>query len=69
MIGNVEYEGFNITLDGRFSMYDIHRIGQGKLPESLAGTFTNTRSAMIAIDSYLATKGKKNADTSSGSGG
>lgn len=70
MTPSVEYNGFTIKLDGRFSMYDIHRIGAGKLPDSLQGSFTNTVNAKRAIDVYIGTKGKlKDADSDSGRGG
>jgi len=59
----VEYDGFIIKLDGRFSLYSIHRSGSGKLPRSLVGNFTDTKSAKFAIDTYLSGKGKLNANT------
>ena len=54
----MEYKGFTI-FTGDFMQKQISRIGSGKLPVSLLGTFTTGVYAQNAIDSYLNTKGTK----------
>lgn len=66
---SIEYEGYKVGLDGVFSLYNITRIGPGKMPVQLQGGFTNTRSAQHAIDAYLSSREKNSANTSSLTGG
>lgn len=54
-----EYRGYAIKFKGM--MVEIAMKGSGALPESLKGFFTSKREAMLAIDTYANTKGKKRA--------
>lgn len=58
-----EYKGYEIANDMTFGHKVIKSVGKGALPKLLQGSFTNTRQAEIAIDSYLGKKGTKDGES------
>lgn len=56
---NIEHKNFVIMGDGTFGMKVIKHSGSGTLPSALKGSFTNSNSAIKAIDLYIRSKEKK----------
>lgn len=58
-----KYKGYNIVPEGTYPTLVVRAQGQGKVPQPLSGSFTNTFHIEKAIDGYLnslCTKRKKN---------
>ncbi len=49
----MEYNGYNIVGDGKFSYQMIKNPKGGVLPQALAGFYTSTPEAQKAVDRYL----------------
>lgn len=66
------YRGYKIEPLGTFATYSIKQQGSGKVPNELAGEFTNVSFARLAIDNSLAKlvkRGKSNAKKESSATG
>lgn len=61
-----EYKGYEFRWNS-LNMFTIHTIGKGALPKALGGSFTTRAFAKNAVDDYLASKGGKDVETTSGS--
>lgn len=49
----MEYNGYKIELQKRYTMYGIRAVGKGALPKVLQGLFTTVKDAMASIDRYV----------------
>ncbi len=67
----MEYKGYRIESMGSFPMLEIKAKGQGRVPDSLSGSYTTQTEAIKAVDLSLAglMKGKRNGKAKSTSTG
>ena len=66
---SMEYKGYRIEHDGRFSMYTIKPLTRGSTPKDLKGLYTSYGAAQAAIDASNNRKGKSDGKTDSDSRG
>lgn len=52
----MDYNGYKIVRDGRFSYFEIKHTGKGSLPIVLSGKYTHSNIAKIDIDKYIKSK-------------
>lgn len=52
----MDYNGYKIVRDGKYSYFEIKHVGKGSLPIVLSGKYTHSNLAKADIDKYVDSK-------------